>query len=243
VDRLRPSRLLHLAWYAEPGDFWESPRNARWAEASLELLGAFAAGGGERAVISGSCAEYDWSHSLLHEGETPLAPKTAYGRAKRDLGRSAGALCDRLGVSLVWGRVFFPFGPREDPRRLVASVTRALLAGSQAEVTEGRQVRDFLYVEDVGDALATLCDASVTGPVNVASGTGVRVADLVGRVAAACGRPELVRFGARPSRPGEPARLVADVRRLREEVGWRPSVTLEEGVLRTVEWWRSRGGR
>src|SRR6185312_12912218 len=138
VRDVRPTHLLHLAWYAVPGAFWESPENARWLEASTRLLEAFAVSGGTRAVVAGTCAEYDWSgDGALSEASTPLSPRTAYGEAKNALRAAA----ERLSVSLGWGRVFFLYGPHEDPRRLVASVARSLVAGEPARTTHGRQVR------------------------------------------------------------------------------------------------------
>ena len=101
-------------------------------------------------------------------------------------------------------------------------------------MTGGEQVRDFLAVEELGDAFAALLDSDVDGAVNVASGRGVPVRDLVAMVARAAGREELVRYGALPSRPGDPASIVADVGRLEREVGWRPRETLEAGIERTV---------
>lgn len=238
VEELRPTHLLHLAWYAEPGAFWESPENERWLTASIALLEAFTASGGARAVIAGTCAEYDWSgDGILSEQHTPLAPQTAYGKAKDAL---RGAAAD-LDLSLAWGRIFFLYGPHEDERRLVASVTRALLAGTPARTTHGRQVRDFLHVADVGDAFAALVDSRVEGAVNVASGEGVAVADIVQRLAELAGRPDLLELGALEAASGEPPLLVADVGRLRDEVGWRPSRSLDEGLRDTVEWWRASG--
>jgi nucleoside-diphosphate-sugar epimerase len=142
-------------------------------------------------------------------------------------------------VSFAWGRVFFCFGPHEPAGRLVPSVARALLAGSEAPVTHGRQLRDFLAVEQLGDAFAALLDCAVQGAVNVASGQPVALRELVELVARATGRPELVRFGAVDPRPGEPPELVADVARLADEVGWRPHEPLEAGVERAVAWWRA----
>jgi nucleoside-diphosphate-sugar epimerase len=101
-------------------------------------------------------------------------------------------------------------------------------------------VRDFLYVEDVGDALAALLDSDVAGPVNIGSGVPVSVKDLVMCIAARLGRPDLVRLDVLPTRPDEPTRLVADVRRLTDEVRWRPARDLGEGVDRSIAWWRRR---
>jgi len=235
VEELRPTHLLHFAWYAEPGAFWQSTENERWLAASLQLLEAFALADGTRAALAGTCAEYDWSGSgLLSEQSTALAPSTPYGEAKNALRAAA----EERSLSLGWGRIFFLYGPHEDERRLVASVARALLAGLPARTTHGRQVRDFLHVADVGDAFAALLDSEVEGAVNIGSGEGVAVADVVRRIAAIVGCPDLVELGALEPPPGEPPVLVADVGRLRDEVGWRPARSLDDGLRDTVDWWR-----
>ena len=240
VAGARPTHLLHLAWYAEHGRFWTAPENLAWVGASLELLRAFAEAGGQRAVVAGTCAEYAWgADGRCAEGRTPLAPATLYGAAKHGLHEVLRAYAAQAGVSLAWGRVFFSFGPHEPAGRLVPSVARALLAGREAPVTHGRQLRDFLAVEELGDAFAALLDSTVQGAVNVASGEPIALRELVELIAHAAGRPDLVRFGAVEARPGEPAELVADVARLAGEVGWRPREPLDAGVERAVAWWRA----
>jgi nucleoside-diphosphate-sugar epimerase len=240
VEAVRPSHLLHLAWYAEPGAYWHSPENLRWVDASLRLLHAFARAGGRRAVVAGSCAEYDWSNPPFAEGRTPLEPATLYGAAKHGLNVVARAYVAGADLELAWGRSFLTYGPGEDPRRLVASVARALVSGQPAPCTHGRQVRDFLYVKDLADAFAALTAGEVTGAVNVASGRPVAVRELVGLMGELAGRPELIEIGALPERPGDPAELTADVGRLREELGWRPARTLEQALGETLDWWRRR---
>jgi nucleoside-diphosphate-sugar epimerase len=236
----RADTLLHLAWYAEHGRFWTAPENLDWVGASLRLLRAFAAAGGRRVVMAGSCAEYGWDglDGPCVEGVTPLAPATLYGAAKHATHVAAEAFARQEGLSFAWGRVFFSFGPGEAPGRLVAAVARGLLAGEDVPVSEGSQVRDFIAVEELGEAFAALVSSDVVGPVNVASGQGVAVRDLVALVARETGREDLVRPGALPSRPDDPPYLVADAGRLAREAGWRAHEPLADGVARAVAWWR-----
>jgi len=239
LARLRPTHLLHLAWNVEPPGYWHSAENLRWLEASLRLLRAFARADGRRAVAAGTCAEYDWSAALCDEAETPLAPGTLYGTAKDALRRVASAYAREAGLSLAWGRIFFCYGPDEHPSRLVASVARALARGEEAPCTEGRQVRDFLHVADVAEAFVALVASDLGGAVNVGSGDGVPVREVVERLAAAAGRPDLLRVGALPSRPDEAPVVVAGVRRL-AELGWAPRIDLDAGLADTLAWWRRR---
>jgi nucleoside-diphosphate-sugar epimerase len=235
LGAVEPTHLLHFAWYVEHGVFWTSPQNERWREASLALLGAFE---GQRAVFVGSCAEYDWDPGgVLSESDTPIAPRTPYGIAKDALRAEAEARCAARDVSFAWGRVFFVHGPDEHPNRLVASVTRSLLRGEPAPCSDGRQVRDFMHTSDVARGFVALLDSEVRGPVNVASGEGVPVAQVVGWIGAAVGRPELIELGALPNGPDEPPVLVADVARLRNEVGYEPIFTPRRAVEETVRWW------
>lgn len=261
VSDVAPNHLLHLAWCTEHGKYWEAPENLDWVAASLTLARTFHDHGGRRMVVAGSCAEYDWSAleastpgttpsvgqgkgvceaSTCIEGATPCNPATLYGVSKNVLHKLISELNARMGISGAWARIFFLYGPWEDPRRLVASVIRSLLSGEPAECTHGEQVRDFLHVADAGSALAALVDSSVDGPVNVASGTAVRLRDLLHVLGANLGRDDLIRLGARPAAPNDPPILAADTRRLNGEVGWEPSMDLETGVEATIAWWRDR---
>jgi len=235
-----PTHLLHLAWYAEHGRFWTSTENLRWSAATIEFVRAFAERSGERAVLAGTCAEYRWGETgPCVESVTPLEPATLYGAAKHATRTLLEAATPGLGIELAWGRVFFLYGPGEAPGRLVASVARALVAGERAATAGGTQVRDFLHVADVAAAFAALLDSGVTGAVNIGSGEARPLRDIIDAIGAATGRPELLDVGALPARPGDPAELFADVTRLRDEVGFVQAIGLQDGIERTVAWWRT----
>ena len=242
LDGIAPERLVHLAWCTEHGRFWRAPENVLWVQWSLQLVHAFVRRGGRRLLVLGTCAEYDWSsvEGPLSESASPLAPATLYGAAKDALRRVTHAYTEQEGVELAWGRLFFLYGPREAPGRLVPSVIRSLLAGEPVATGSGEQVRDFMHVEDVAGAVVALLDSPVVGAVNIASGAAVTVGELIDRIVQLLGRPELVRRGALPERAGEPRLLLADVARLRDEVGFRPHWALGDGLAASVRWWQEQ---
>jgi nucleoside-diphosphate-sugar epimerase len=243
INAIQPTHILHMAWYAVHGKFWTAPENLDWVRASLELYRAFAARGGQHFVASGTCAEYDWSHTELIENHTPTHPATLYGRAKDALRTMIEDSADSLGVSWAWGRVFFLYGPNEAPNRLVPHIIRTLLDGKPAELSHGQQQRDFMHSADVGRALAALLDSDVTGPVNIASGRTLPIANVAELIGSAIGTPELIKLGVRPAPEGDPPRLAADATRLLSEVGYQPVFDLETGLADAIGWWRAHTSR
>ncbi|MBD0370382.1 MAG: NAD(P)-dependent oxidoreductase [Pyrinomonadaceae bacterium] len=239
LKKVQPTDLLHLAWFAAPGQYWTATENLAWVQASLELLQQFASEGGERVVMAGTCAEYDWSYGHCTENVTPLLPQTLYGVCKGALQAMLAASAERLGVSAAWGRIFFLYGPHEHPARLVPHVIRGLLRRERVACTEGKQMRDYLYVKDVAAAFVALLSSRVTGAVNIASGQAVEVREIIYRIADELGGRELIELGALPTPPNDPPVLVGDAARLKAEVGWTPAFNLERGLRETISWWRS----
>ena len=241
IAEVKPTHLLHFAWYAVPGRYPTSPENLRWCNATTRLLAAFAESGGRRAVFAGSCFEYDFSYGYCTEDLTPSRPGTFYGVCKNATREIVAGFARQFGLSAAWGRIFHLFGPYEAESRLVPSVIRSLLQGEVARCSHGRQIRDFLHVQDTADAFVALLESEVQGTVNIGSGEPIALRQLIETGAALLGRPDLVRLGALAPRPDDPPLLLSNVRKLREEVGWQARFSLEEGLRQTIAWWREAG--
>lgn len=235
LREIAPTHLLHLAWYAEPGRFWNAPENLDWVAATLRLARAFARAGGQRIVAAGSCAEYDWTQPCLDETTTPLNPHTLYGEAKAATFRLLSRAAEELGISVGWGRVFFPFGPHEKPGRLLSTVFDTIARGETVQLSSGHQQREFMHVDDVGRAFGDLLQSELTGPVNIARGDAVSVRSVVEQAARIAGGEHLLRFGALSLQPGEPMIMSAATERLREELGFVPRFTLKDGLVDMFE--------
>jgi len=231
VSALRPSHLLHSAWIATHGDYWSSPNNLDWVGASLNLLRAFQSGKGQRILIVGTSAEYDWSRPLSDENNTPICPKGLYGVSKNALREILASYCLQTEMSWAWARLFCVYGPGEPPEKLLPKYVNRLLNNESVAFSGGHELRDFLHVTDAGSALAAVLKSPLSGPVNIASGQAVSIRQFVREIAEQIGRSNNLVFENDTSRaPGELSSVVPCVSKLRNGTGWLPNWNLTEGI-------------
>lgn len=234
VQAAGATHLLHLAWFAEHGRYWTSPLNLRWVEASMRLVEAFCANGGQHVVVAGSCAEYDWTYGYCREDHTPLQAATLYGTAKDATRRLVMAICAQHQVPCAWGRVFLPFGAGEVAQRLIPSLI-AVFRGQRAPFgVNASAYRDFLHVSDVAQGFRCLLQRGANGAFNISSGQATLLADLVRALADLLDADAQAVLGLTSARPGEPHLLVGANDRI-QALGWQPTLSLAQGLRLVVE--------
>jgi nucleoside-diphosphate-sugar epimerase len=194
--------VLHVAWYAEPGKYLQSPLNLHCLAGTL-LLAMAARDAGARFVGIGTCLEYALTGRPL-DTEAPLGPTTAYSAAKA---AAFIALSNSL-EDFAWCRLFYLYGKGEDPRRLVPYLHARLSAGEPADLTSGTQVRDYMDVSTAADQIAAIALSRRQGAQNICSGIPTTVAALATEIAQSYGREDLLRFGARAENSDDPAHVV-----------------------------------
>jgi nucleoside-diphosphate-sugar epimerase len=135
-------------------------------------------------------------------------------------------------------RLFLTYGPEQDIKRFLPQIIIGCLHGRTFPVSEGKQLRDFCYIDDVVDAiLCTLNARNAIGEViNIASGQPVSIRSMVNRIQKRIGKGEPL-YGAIPYRVGENMELYASIGKARHLLGWSPNITLEEGINKTVAWY------
>lgn len=193
---------------------------------------------GARALIHvGSCFEYAEPavRRPLRESD-PLETVKTYSASKVEGSLGVIEAANRNSVNAIVARLFGVYGAGERPWRLLPSIHDRLARGQPVLLSEGSQVRDYLYIDDAAAGLIALAAAISAIPqapsiVNLCSGAEVTVRRFAETLAGALGAPSrLLQFGAIPMRPREITYLVGDVGRLNSLTPWRPAYTLERGI-------------
>jgi UDP-glucose 4-epimerase len=203
---------------------------------SISLLTAASETNATRVILMGSCEEY--SHNVT-PFDTTLAtdPSSPYGASKAAATAYARMFTNAFKLPTVVLRPSVVYGPGQSPRMLISQVMQALSENRSIDVTEGKQTRDFVYVEDVVDAIIlSLTTARIEGNVwNIGSGEVVIVRDCLERIERITGRTGLIEFGKRPYIEREIFHYELKVKETYAAFNWRPAVMLDEGLHRTWE--------
>jgi nucleoside-diphosphate-sugar epimerase len=232
--------IFHLAAYNHVGDSFLHVNEALMsnAVATANLMENGPEFGRFLYVASSEVYGYQES-SPFREDFTP-APISPYA-----IGKYAGELFARMkrhqtGRPIVCARPFNTFGPYQSERAVIPELIIKCLRGEVVETTEGRQTREFNYVENIVDGLITLAEAEPPPdvPINFGSNCEITIRDLIKKIHEITGSKSELRIGALPYRPTEIWRMSADNTRAERLLGWKPKVPFEKGLKLTVEWFR-----
>lgn len=234
LDAFAPTLIVNLAGYGvDRGE--RDPVTATLVNVTLpRVLAEWAAPRDARLVHVGSALEYGTASGDLRE-DTRATPTTLYGETKLAGTEAVAEVGARTGARVMTARLFTVYGLGEHAGRLLPSIIEARTNGAALPLSEGRQRRDFCYVEDVADGLLRLADAPVRPGeiVNLATGVLTTVRDFALAAAAALGvESSRLQFGAVPVRAEEMAHDPVSIARLRELTGWSPDPSLGRGLAR-----------
>jgi UDP-glucose 4-epimerase len=191
-------------------------------------------------------AAYGDTDVLPTPEDHPTRPASPYGVSKVAAERYLDCWSGLTRTSVLTLRLANIYGPRQNPMGeagVIAIFAHRLVRGQECVVNgDGEQTRDYVYVGDVADAVArALARPQATGVVNIATGVETSVNDLYCRLASGVGVALPARHA--PAKPGEQRRSVLDVMRAKEVLGWRPMVSLDAGLARTLAYFKDDGSR
>lgn len=241
IGAFRPERVFHLAAYNHVGSSFTQFEecfdvNAKGTANLLDVCR-----GAERFLYVSTSEVYGHQeHVPFVESMTP-EPISPYGITKY-AGELYCRMHQRMGASpqIAIVRPFNTFGPYQSTKAVIPELILGCLRGGPILTTKGEQTREFNYVEDIveGMLLAMEKAGEVLGPVNLATGKEVAIRDLIAKIVDITQTSARVEIGALPYRPTEIWRMCADATRARELIGWNSGISLEEGLQRTVDWFR-----
>jgi nucleoside-diphosphate-sugar epimerase len=235
VAKTRPAHVFHLATLRDERD----PKTLLLTNvmAFAALVDAARQVGARSVVNAGSSLEYGDAATPYMETMRP-EPATLFGASKAAAALIAEQQCRAGAVPVATLRLFHVYGPHESPTRLVGSAIRAALSGTELPLTRPGLTHDFVFVQDVVDALLRAAAAPPQDgvPVNICSGVATANEQVVDLVEEVTGRPVRRAPGQYPARPWDRRRWSGDPSRARQVLGWRPETSLREGLARTMQW-------
>jgi UDP-glucose 4-epimerase len=245
VAEVRPGVVFHLAAQIDVRRSVSDPpfdANANIL-GSLNLLDACAKAGVRRFIFSSTGgAIYGEPRKLPATERLAARPDSPYGVAKLAVEHYARFYQAAHGMRAVCLRYGNVYGPRQDPHGeagVIAIFVGAMLDGARPRIYgDGEQVRDYVYVDDVVEANMAALTRNPPGPVNIGTGVGTSVNELYRKLARALGYDREPVYA--PARPGEVRRCYLACGRASRHLGWRARVSLDEGLARTIEYFRGQ---
>ena len=222
-----PEVCIHLAWEGLPD--YSKKISDKNVQLSTKLLSALQKTEVKKIVALGSCWEYGDAHGQVLETQD-VKPNSHFASAKVRVCEMFSETCRSAGVSFVWPRVFFSYGPGQRDVALLPTVVDALENEEVPPIKSPYLAQDFIYISDVARAIASIATiANVEGIFNVGSGQLTQVGNFVNLVSA--------QFGStfRADVSDEPSGMYASVEKLKRVVSWEPMYSLQQGVAEAVK--------
>ena len=225
--------FYHFAWAGTTGtqrnDALLQADNVRWA---VEAVRAARRMGCSCFIGAGSQAEYG-PHEGLLAPETPVHPVTGYGMGKLAAGLLTRLECSAAGMRHCWVRIVSLYGPGDWVDGVIPSTLRVLRQGGTPQLTPGGQRLDVLYSADAARAFRLLGESSTESAVYVlGSGEAPTLREILETLRDEAAPGAALDFGALPYREGQAMCVQADIRALTRDTGWKPEISLREGMRR-----------
>lgn len=191
-------------------------------------------------IGAGSQAEFERTEEPLSD-KLPKNPITGYGIAKFATGRLTALMCKKLEMRQSWGRIVSTYGVCDNSYTMVMSSIIGMLEGKRLKFTKGDQIWDYLYCDDCARAFYLIGKYGKDGKAyTIGSGKSRYLRDYIKAIRDAIDPNLEVGLGEIDYYPNQVMNLTADISDLHEDTGFEPQVSFEEGIRRTIEWYKSK---
>jgi nucleoside-diphosphate-sugar epimerase len=242
LKNINPDYVFHLACY---GGFPDENEHLNILNtniiATFNLLEACAQTKTKKFIYIGSSSEYGFQSEAMTE-ECREMPRNIYGVSKLAASHLTRLYAEEEILSTTILRIFSPYGQYDAHKRLIPNVIRACIEKKSIQLGSGKQVRDFIYVEDLIDAfLGSLDKTEGKGEIiNLGSGLQHTVSEVVHQILEICGHPVKCHWNALTDRKNEPSQWVANITKAVKILNWEPHTDLRTGLAATIDWAKQR---
>lgn len=233
--------FVHLAWsnteVQNRNDVKKQLDNVGYEIQAIHLAHRFKC---KKFVGIGSQAEYGQHKvGLPTAPDSSINPESGYGVAKYAAYKMGKILCRELNIEFCWARVFSVYGEYDSPQTLIMSCIAGFVNNQDISLTNCDQIWDYLYIADVAKAIFLICQSGIDEVVYcVGSGKCKKLKDYVEIIKKSVQTVAKPIYGKKDYFLNQPMYLCADITKLEEDTGFRPTYTFEEGIKKTIKWYR-----
>ncbi len=233
---IKADALIHLAWEKTTLEGRDNlDCQLKNIEYTLDAVRLAKACGCKAFVGAGSQAEYGVKDCPLNGDETPVHPESGYGIAKYAAGKFAKNLCTQMGLRFNWCRILSVFGEGDSEGSLISYLIKTVMASETPKLTPCEQIWDYLYSKDCAEAIRAVVERGKDGKTYcLGSGEPKTLKEYVTKLRDTVNPIVDIEFGVRDYYPHQPMYLVADIKELTADTGWKPKTSFEDGIKSIV---------
>jgi len=231
--------FYHFAWDGTFGDSRNNMHgqnlNVKYTLDAVEIASQL---GCHTFIGAGSQAEYGRVEGKLN-AKTPTNPENGYGIAKLCAGQMSRILCNQKNIKHIWTRILSVYGPFDADKTMVMSTIGKLLKQERPEFTKGEQQWDYLYSDDAALAMYLLGEKGISGKIYCIGGGNVKpLSEYIEIIRDNIDKDAELGLGDIEYGKDQVMYLCADITDLKQDVGFLPEYTFEEGIKKTIEWYK-----
>lgn len=239
VRKIKPTHIFHLAVYGAQQGIQKDTIQTYTQNilSSVNLMEVCCRQGFQQYVNIGSSSEYGLKKSAMKEIDM-LQPINHYGATKAAISLAASVFSNVYKLPINTLRLFSPYGYWEDRRRFIPSLILDSIRGRGAELSNPSYVRDFIFIDDVVDAFMYFLTSKnqQSGIFNIGSGKQYTLQQVVEEVRTLSKNKLRIIWNSRVSNQLEPSFWKADISKTKKQLGWKPKITLKQGLRKTYKW-------
>lgn len=192
---------------------------------------------------AGSQAEYGRVDNIKLGPDVPTSPETGYGIGKLCAGQMSRIMCSQKGMKHIWFRILSTYGPYDGIHTMVMSGISKMLNGERPQYTKGEQMWDYLYCDDAANAFYLAAEKGKDGSIYcIGSGQVRPLHEYITIIRDSIDENIEIGFGEIPYYDKQVMYLCADIDALKKDTGFEPKVSFEEGIKKTIEWYKGEMG-